>query len=34
MREEMEIEFEQSAFEVLAEDEYAAAQTCQLPTAA
>lgn len=32
MREEMEIE--QSAFEVLAEDEYTAAQTCQIPTAA
>jgi len=34
MREDIEMEFEDTAFESLTEDEYAAAQTCQIPTAA
>ena len=34
MPEETEFEFEQSAFDVLVEDEYAVAQSCQIPTAA
>lgn len=34
MSEGMEMEFEESAFDSLVEDDYAVAQTCQLPTAA